>query len=94
MEGGGPLSKATPHPDGARATAGCAQCGGHLGGRFLDGTLFPGTPAFATGKRYCIDGAALVFYPEDGGESIAGDFDPSAPRVLPQWLQPPGIKVN
>jgi peptide-methionine (R)-S-oxide reductase len=39
----------------------CGICGGHLGDVFADGFLFPGTPAALTGKRYCIDGAALFF---------------------------------
>ncbi|KAL7523795.1 hypothetical protein ACHAWF_000669, partial [Thalassiosira exigua] len=50
----------------------CATCGGHLGDIFADGFLFPGTPAFATGKRYCIDGAALVFLPREGREGEGG----------------------
>jgi peptide-methionine (R)-S-oxide reductase len=44
----------------------CNQCGGHLGDVFQDGFLFVGTPAFQTGERYCIDGAALVFHTEEG----------------------------
>ena len=52
----------------------CQTCGGHLGDVFADGYLFPGTPAMATGKRYCIDGAALVFAPSDGGEKVRGDL--------------------
>ena len=72
----------------------CGRCGGHLGDRFLDGALFPGTSAFLSGKRYCIDGSALVFYPADGGPPVSGEFDPAAPRELPKWAQPPGIKVN
>ena len=51
----------------------CATCGGHLGDVFQDGFLFPGTEAFKTGKRYCIDGYALVFYPDDGTEPVRGD---------------------
>ena len=52
----------------------CHACGGHLGDVFADGYLFAGTPAMATGKRYCIDGAALVFAPADGGEKVRGDL--------------------
>ena len=72
----------------------CGRCGGHLGDRFLDGALFPGTAAAVSGQRYCVDGSATVFYPADGSTPVRGEFDPQKPRELPAWAQPPGIKVN
>lgn len=54
----------------------CGTCGGHLGDLFQDGFVYPGTSAFQTGERYCIDGAALVFKPADGGEDVYGDTPP------------------
>ena len=65
----------------AGAEVRCQTCGGHLGDVFADGFLFPGTPAFVTGKRYCIDGGALLFVPKEqkgGGEleMVRGDMPP------------------
>jgi len=54
----------------------CGTCGGHLGDLFNDGFIYVGTPAFQTGKRYCIDGAALIFQPSGEGEEIFGDVPP------------------
>lgn len=68
----------------------CGTCGGHLGDVFADGLLFPGTPAALTGKRYCIDGAALVFKPADGSPIVLGEGEVKEPE-LPSWLQPPKV---
>lgn len=55
----------------------CATCGGHLGDVFSDGKLYVGSPAFKTGQRFCVDGAALVFAPESGGAIVYGDTPPA-----------------
>jgi peptide-methionine (R)-S-oxide reductase len=70
----------------------CGTCGGHLGDVFADGFLFPGTPAFTSGKRYCIDGAALVFDPANSDSFVRGDLSP--PKQEPDWLSPPNISAR
>lgn len=85
----------------------CHACGGHVGHVFTDGMLFVGTEAAKTGKRFCIDGAALLFYPavdenqQDsyvGGDGeryvVRGDLSAKSSFVkqeLPQLFDPPTI---
>ena len=70
----------------------CKSCGGNLGDVFLDGFLFINTPAFVSGKRFCIDGSALVFNPIDGSETVLGDLSPPPKaKSPPGFLDPPKI---
>ena len=70
----------------------CGTCGGHLGDVFGDGKAYPNTPAFATGERHCIDGAALVFKPADGSADVYGDAAPPVKAIdMPGFLTPPKI---
>ena len=70
----------------------CKTCGGHLGDVFQDGFLFVGTEAAKTGQRFCIDGAALIFFPADGKDPpLRGDI-PKQKNELPSWLEPPKIE--
>lgn len=70
----------------------CKTCGGHLGDVFSDGFLFIGTEAAKSGKRFCIDGAALVFYPEgDENNPVRGDIPAKSKKVEWNWLDPPTI---
>ena len=81
---------------GAGAELRCRTCGGHLGDVFNDGYLFIGTEAALTGQRYCIDGAALVFYPNDDSKhsesSLLVRGDTPAAKPSSSWLDPPVIQ--
>jgi len=62
----------------------CGRCGGHLGDVFSDGARYLGTRAEVTGRRYCIDGAALVFVPSDESAGpVAGDGLTGRARLPP-----------
>jgi proline iminopeptidase len=57
-------------------------------------TCSPGTVAFETGQRFCIDGAALVFYPEDGSDSLSGDIPKAQKLTLSLELPDSGTKSS
>eukprot|EP00440_Ansanella_granifera_P018524 gb/GFBE01020117.1/.p1 GENE.gb/GFBE01020117.1/~~gb/GFBE01020117.1/.p1 ORF type:complete len:141 (+),score=25.85 gb/GFBE01020117.1/:1-423(+) len=56
----------------------CARCGSHLGHVFEDGKIFKSPRAQETGRRHCIDGSALAFYPEGGSAPVRGDGQASS----------------
>ncbi|CAJ1899070.1 unnamed protein product [Cylindrotheca closterium] len=66
----------------------CATCGGHLGDVFNDGWIFPGTPAYDSGKRFCVDGSALVFRPIQGDDIMDGFHN----RILVQQAHHSGYR--
>lgn len=87
---------------GAGAELRCRTCGGHLGDVFNDGYLFIGTEAALTGQRYCIDGAALIFDPNDDIKNsndastllVRGDIpaERSKQQALSSLFDPPVIQ--
>ena len=71
----------------------CGTCRGHLGDVFSDGMLFVNTPAFVSGKRYYIDGVAVILKPADGGDGVFGDITPPAKtKEMPGVLPPPKLE--
>ena len=76
---------------GAEVT--CRTCHGHLGDvYYMDGSKFVGTPAEITQRRYCINGAALVFVPLDQDAIyVIGDGLTNRKRLLPLLLLSPPL---
>lgn len=70
----------------------CSKCGSHVGERFLDGMQFPGTRAKKTGRRYCINGAGLVFFPADGSAACSGEAP--VKDAVEYWEQKPWRMID
>jgi len=70
----------------------CVRCGSRIGERFLDGVQFPGTLAARSGRRYCINGAGLVFIPADG--SAARNGEAPVKDAVEYWEQRPWRMID
>ena len=70
----------------------CGRCGGHLGDRFLDGALFPGTPAALSGQRYCVDGSATSSTPRTAPRPCAASSTRRSHESCPRGRSLRGLR--